>query len=263
VTAPVALVTGAAGDIGRAVAVALGHDGWSLLLTDHPEAEAGLAESAAACEPNGATVVIRSADLLEPDGVERLTSWCVEQLGTPTGIVNSAGLQGAFEPIHRYPVEDARRVLSLNVVTVMEVMGRCARTMIDERLAGSIVNLASMAGVTGAPNMPAYAASKAAVIGLTRSAAKDLAPFGIRVNAVSPGFIGPGRMWENQVQQQSRTASQYYPADPAQVARSMVAMVPMRRLGSPDEVAAAVGYLLGDGSSYVTGVNLEVTGGQP
>jgi 2-dehydro-3-deoxy-L-rhamnonate dehydrogenase (NAD+) len=65
------------------------------------------------------------------------------------------------------------------------------------------------------------------------------------------------------VQQQSRAASQYYPADPAQVARSMVAMVPMRRLGSPEEVAAAVAYLLGDGSSYVTGVNLEVTGGQP
>jgi NAD(P)-dependent dehydrogenase (short-subunit alcohol dehydrogenase family) len=263
VTAHVALVTGAAGDIGRAIAVALGRDGWSLLLTDHPDAEAGLTESAAACDAVGAEVVAHSIDLLQPDAVERLASSCVDELGTPTGVVNSAGLQGAFQPIHHYPLEDARRVLSLNVLTVMEVIGRCARTMIDQGVTGSIVNLASMAGVTGAPNMPAYAAAKAAVIGLTKSAAKDLAPFGIRVNAVSPGFIGPGRMWENQVQQQSRAASQYYPADPSQVARAMVAMVPMRRLGSPDEVAAAVGYLLGDGSSYVTGVNLEVTGGQP
>jgi NAD(P)-dependent dehydrogenase (short-subunit alcohol dehydrogenase family) len=118
-----------------------------------------------------------------------------------------------------------------------------------------------MAGVSGAPNMPAYSASKAAVIGLTRSAAKDLAPAGIRVNAVSPAFIGPGRMWETQVAEQAAAGSQYYSTDPALVAEQMLAMVPLRRYGSPSEVASAVDFLLSDDASYVTGVNLEVTGG--
>ena len=89
-----------------------------------------------------------------------------------------------------------------------------------------------MAGVSGAPNMPAYSASKAAVIGLTKAAAKDLAPHGIRVNAVSPAFIGPGRMWENQVARQAEAGSQYYATDPDAVAAQMIDMVPLRRYGS-------------------------------
>ena len=133
--------------------------------------------------------------------------------------------------------------------------------MIHDQVAGSIVNLASMAGVSGAANMPASSAAKAAVIGLTRAAAKDLAPYGIRVNAVSPAFIGPGQMWDRQVALQAEAGSQYFPSDPTLVAERMLAMVPMRRLGAPSEVADAVGYLLSERSSYVTGVNLEVSGG--
>jgi NAD(P)-dependent dehydrogenase (short-subunit alcohol dehydrogenase family) len=118
-----------------------------------------------------------------------------------------------------------------------------------------------MAGVSGAPNMPAYSASKAAVVGLTKSAAKDLAPAGIRVNAVSPAFIGPGRMWERQVELQAAVGSQYYATDPADVAAQMIAMVPLRRYGSLDEVARVVAFLLSDEASYVTGVNIEIAGG--
>jgi len=90
--------------------------------------------------------------------------------------------------------------------------------MIEHGSVGSVVNSASMAGVAGAPNMSAYSASKAAVIGLTLSAAKDLAPHGIRVNAVSPAFIGPGRMWTRQVEAQAIVGSQYYGTDPDEVA---------------------------------------------
>jgi NAD(P)-dependent dehydrogenase (short-subunit alcohol dehydrogenase family) len=118
-----------------------------------------------------------------------------------------------------------------------------------------------MAGVSGAPNMPAYSASKAAVIGLTKAAAKDLAPHGIRVNAVSPAFVGPGRMWDTQVARQAAAGSQYYAADPDEVAEQMIGMVPMRRFGSAHEVATVVAFLLSDDASYVTGVNLEVSGG--
>jgi NAD(P)-dependent dehydrogenase (short-subunit alcohol dehydrogenase family) len=133
--------------------------------------------------------------------------------------------------------------------------------MIDGGTGGSIVNIASMAGVSGAPNMPAYSASKAAVVGLTKATAKDLAPHGIRVNAVSPAFIGPGRMWETQVAQQAAAGSQYYAADPDAVAAQMIGMVPLRRYGSVHEVAKVVAFLLSDDASYVTGANLEVSGG--
>ena len=118
-----------------------------------------------------------------------------------------------------------------------------------------------MAGVNGAPNMPAYAASKAAVIGLARSASLDLAPHAIRVNAVSPGFIGPGAMWDNQIERQAAAGSQYYATDPAAVARQMIDLVPMRRYGTPSEVADVVRFLAGDRSSYLTGINIEISGG--
>jgi NAD(P)-dependent dehydrogenase (short-subunit alcohol dehydrogenase family) len=261
VSSPVAILTGAGGDIGRAVSRRLVEDGWRLLLTDHPQAERALEEAAAACGADARDVVAASDDLLAAGSTGRIVDTCRARLGTPTGLINGAGTQGALQPIHRYPMEDLERTLALNVVAVFDLMAGCARAMIQDEVAGSVVNLASMAGVSGAPNMPAYSAAKAAVIGLTKAAAKDLAPHRIRVNSVSPAFIGPGRMWDRQVALQAEAASQYFPSDPSEVAERMVAMVPMRRVGSPAEVADAVGYLLGERSSYVTGVNLEVSGG--
>jgi NAD(P)-dependent dehydrogenase (short-subunit alcohol dehydrogenase family) len=133
--------------------------------------------------------------------------------------------------------------------------------MVEAGVAGSIVCSASMAGVTGAPNMAAYSASKAAIIGLAKSAAKDLASAGIRVNAVSPAFIGPGRMWDNQVASQAAAPSAYYADDPAEVARQMIVAVPLGRYGSPDEVAQVVAILLSEDASYLTGINVEISGG--
>jgi NAD(P)-dependent dehydrogenase (short-subunit alcohol dehydrogenase family) len=176
-------------------------------------------------------------------------------------LVNNAGYQGQFAPLYRYPIDDVARVLAVNVTAMFDVLARVAAAMIAGGAGGAIVNMASMAGVSGAPNMPAYSASKAAVIGLTKSAAKDLAPYGIRVNAVSPAFIGPGRMWDSQVAGQAEVASQYYDTTPDAVARQMIGMVPLRRLGRPEEVADVVAYLLGPQSSYVNGVNVEVSGG--
>ncbi len=118
-----------------------------------------------------------------------------------------------------------------------------------------------MAGVSGAPNMPAYSASKAAVIGLTKSAAKDLAPAGIRVNSISPAFIGPGVMWDAQVAAQAVAGSQYYDRSPEVVPRQMIDMVPMRRYGSAAEVASVVAFLLSADASYVTRQNIEIMGG--
>jgi NAD(P)-dependent dehydrogenase (short-subunit alcohol dehydrogenase family) len=251
------LVTGATGDIGGAIAEELAAAGWSLVLADQPRSAKALGRRAEACRAGGADVGAVTFDVTD----ERGATDAIGALGRLAGVVNNAGYQGVFAPVERYPLEDARRVIEVNVVGVMTVLAVAARAMVAGGQGGAIVNVASMAGVSGAPNMPAYSASKAAVIGLTKAAAKDLAPAGVRVNAVSPGFIGPGTMWQMQVAEQAALGSQYYAGDPAAVARQMVELVPLRRYGSAEEVAKVVAFLLSDAASYVNGVNVEVSGG--
>jgi NAD(P)-dependent dehydrogenase (short-subunit alcohol dehydrogenase family) len=251
------LVTGAAGDLGSATARTLAEGGARLVLADHPDASERLDEVVEDCRSLGAQAIGVTFPVTDPEAVAS----AIESHGPFSGVVNSAGVQGEFVSVERYPLEDARRLLEVNVLGLMSVLAASARSMIQAGAGGSIVNLASMAGVSGAPNMPAYAASKAAVVGLSKAAAKDLAPHGIRVNAVSPGFIGPGRMWETQVARQADADSQYFAADPETVAGQMIAMVPLRRHGAPAEVAAVIAFLLSDGASYLTGINLEVSGG--
>ncbi len=251
------LVTGAAGDIGTAIAEVLARRGHRLALADHPDVAPRLEETVDLCRRLGADTESLTFDVTD----EVAATAAVGELGPFDGLVNNAGYQGVFRPVDSYPLDDARRVVEVNVLGAMTVLAAVGRAMIAAGSGGAMVNVASMAGVSGAPNMPAYAASKAAVIGLTKAAAKDLAPNGIRVNAVSPAFIGPGRMWDTQVARQAAAGSQYYAADPAEVAAQMIGMVPMRRYGSVHEVATVVAFLLSDDASYVTGVNVEISGG--
>lgn len=262
-TGRVALVTGAGGDIGRAVARRLAAGGATVVLADVPGAVEGLSQTERLCAQVGAPdlVHVRRFDVTDVAAVEGALASIAGTLGAPDLLVNNAGYQGAFRTLIDYPLTDVRKVLEVNVVGVFAVMQACARHLVAEGRPGAIVNIASMAGVSGAPNMVAYSASKGAVIALTKSAAKDLAPAGIRVNAVSPAFIGPGAMWTRQVQQQADTPSQYYGDDPAEVERQMIDQVPLRRYGTLDEVAAVVAFLLSDDASYLTGTNTEVAGG--
>jgi NAD(P)-dependent dehydrogenase (short-subunit alcohol dehydrogenase family) len=257
----IAFVTGAAGDIGRATAVLLAGRGWDVALTDHPAAAEGLAFASRECAAAGADTWQATFDVTDTDRVESVIQRCCEEFGTPRGLFNNAGVQGSFDRVDRYPLAEARTTIDVNVFGALTVLSAVSASMVSAGTGGAVVCTASMAGVSGAPNMPVYSATKAAVLGLVKSAAKDLAPFGIRVNAVSPAFIGPGRMWENQVEQQAGAGSQYYATDAAMVAEQMIGMVPMRRYGSAEEVARVVSFLLSDDASYVTGTNIEVSGG--
>ncbi len=261
----VALVTGAAGNIGRTVAVALARSGSQVVACDLDSATAGLEETVELCSKASSSSTPEAStlpfDVTDPPAVAAAFDRAVATVGTPTMVFNNAGFQGSFANLLDYDLADMQRVLAVNVAGVFTVLQAAGRVMAAAGTGGSIVNMASMAGVSGAPNMSAYSASKAAVIGLTKSAAKDLAPWNIRVNSVSPGFIGPGVMWDNQVNQQADVTSPYYADTPDDVAKQMIDMVPLRRYGSLDEVAGAVLFLLSPQSSYVNAVNLEISGG--
>jgi NAD(P)-dependent dehydrogenase (short-subunit alcohol dehydrogenase family) len=260
-----ALVVGAAGDLGSAIARALRVEGWSLLVADHPSRADPLEHVAAAlredAEAGAGQVVTAAFDVTDAEEVSVTLRALAAEHGVPGAVVVSSGVQGPFRPIQEYDVADAARVLEVNVVGTFSVLAAVGSILAEADRPASIVLLASMAGVSGAPNMSAYSASKAAVIGLARSAAKDLAPHGIRVNSISPAFIGPGVMWNNQVAAQAAVGSQYFSTDPDEVSRQMIGMIPLRRCGTPSEVADVVAWLAGPRSSYVTGQNIEITGG--
>ena len=257
-----ALVTGAAGDIGRAVAVRLATEGASLVLADHPGATDALDATRDACAAAGSPAVRRAVfDVTEHAAVDDALAAVANAGPTPDLLFNNAGYQGAFANLVDVPADDVARVLDVNVKGVLSVLQVFARLLAAAERPGAVVNTASMAGVGGAPNMAAYSASKAAVIGLTKSAAKDLASLEVRVNAVSPAFIGPGAMWDNQVARQAEVPSIYYGDDTDTVADQMIGQVPLRRYGSLDEVAATVAFLLSDDAAYLTGINIEIAGG--
>lgn len=258
----VALVTGAAGNIGRATALRLATHGARLILADHSSAGDALAESASLIDEAGeGSSIVTTFDVTDSSKVDAAVNAAASEAGSLDLVFNNAGYQGRFENVLSYDLDDLRKVLDINVTGVFSVLQVCAQRMQADGRSGSIVNTASMAGVGGAPNMAAYSASKAAVIGLTKSAAKDLAPLNIRVNAISPAFIGPGAMWERQVTEQASVASPYYADTAEEVAEQMIGQVPMRRYGTLDEVAKAAAFLLSNDASYITGFNIEVSGG--
>ncbi len=262
----IALITGAAGDLGRAAAVHLARAGAAIAAADLASRGAELGETVARCveaSPTSDASATTSVafDVTDPGQVAAAVDQISDAIGVPDLLYNNAGYQGAFSNTADYDVDDFRRVLDINVTGAFVVLRAWAGALRATARPGAAVNAASMAALGGPPNMVAYAASKAAVLGMTKTAAVDLAPVGIRVNAISPAFIGPGMMWDRQVELQAAAPSPYYGDDVETVAAEMIGQVPLRRYGSLDEVASVVRFLLSDEASYLTGINIEIAGG--
>jgi 3alpha(or 20beta)-hydroxysteroid dehydrogenase len=237
----VALVTGAAGGIGAATAERFAQEGASLLLTD---ADGDRAEALARQLGGGASG--RAQDVTSEEGWSETVAWALEQHGQIDVLVNNAGVFLA-EPLATTSLESFNKVLDVNVVGVFLGMRAVAAHM-SARGSGSIINVSSLAGLTGAPLLTAYAASKWAVRGMTKVAARELARDGVRVNSVHPGQIDT----DMNTRQRERT--------PELIDR-LVRAIPVGRIGMPEEVAHALVYLASDESVYTTGSELVVDGG--
>jgi len=238
----VALITGAASGIGRAAALALAARGDKVAVADlnFAGAQACVQEIVQA----GGQALALQLDVCDGASVERAFAQTEAALGAVDILVNSAGIVGIF-PLPEYPMENWERVLAVNVTGTFRCAQRAAIGMMA-RGYGRIINLASVGGVRAGIGRTAYGTSKAAVIGLTRQLAMELAPRGVTANAVAPGPVLT-----------NLTVDIYTP----QTIEVLEAMVPTGRLGTPEEIVAAIVFLASREASYVNGHTLAVDGG--
>jgi NAD(P)-dependent dehydrogenase (short-subunit alcohol dehydrogenase family) len=254
------VITGAGGAFGRASSLFFASFGANVCMLDANETFLNEAASLVEQVSDKSKILTFVCDVRKEEDIAQVVVKIEATFKEIHFLFNNAGYQGAFEKTHNYSHEDFKRVMEINVYGAFNVMQACARSMIKNKTKGSIVNVASEA-TGGAPNMIAYSASKGAVLSMTKTAAKDLAPYDIRVNAISPCFIGDNKMWERQCELQARVNSIYYSNDPSEVAKQMIEKVPIRRIGTLDEVISVTAFLLSDLSSYVVGQDIHINGG--
>ncbi len=238
-TGKVVLVTGGSRGIGRACAVAFGKAGATVVLT-YAGNETAAAEAVAASGPNARSMKF---DVADTRACAAAVDEVVKGAGRLDVLVNNAGV--AIDALAvRVKDEDWDRTLDTNLKGAFALCRAAARPMMKQR-SGAIVNLTSVVGETGNVGQAAYAASKAGLIGLTKSLARELASRNVRVNAVSPGFID----------------TDMTSGLSAELKAKMTEAIPLGRLGTADEVARAVLFLASDAASYVTGEILKINGG--
>ncbi|HEX5994868.1 MAG TPA: SDR family NAD(P)-dependent oxidoreductase [Jiangellales bacterium] len=242
-----AIVTGAGSGIGRAVALALAAEGASIAAVDVDPA--GASATAAAIQAAGGRALALQADVSTDDECRRVVDQTVQTFGPVNVLVNNAGIIRRADVIGT-SVEDWDRVMAVNVRSVF-LMCKYTVPVMSAAGGGSIVNIGSGWGLKGGGNAVSYCASKAAVVNMTRAMAIDHGAAGIRVNSVNPGDTDTPMLREEARQLNEDHA--LFLADAGDR--------PLRRMGRPEEIAAAVIWLAGDSSSYVTGAALVVDGG--
>ncbi|MEO8306414.1 MAG: glucose 1-dehydrogenase [Pseudomonadota bacterium] len=243
-TFPVVLITGSLTGIGRASAFALAREGARLIVSGrHEEPGQALAKELRA---TGAEAEFIRADVRDDAQVRELVDAAVKRFGRLDAAVNNAGTEGKTGPITEQTAESYAATFDTNVLGVLLSMKHEIRVM-QQQGSGNIVNISSVLGKVGTAGAAVYVASKHAVEGLTKAAALEVAPLGIRVNVVAPGPIDTGML------------DRFVGGDDGK--SRLAAHVPLKRVGKPDEVAAAVVFLALGKSSFVTGHSLSVDGG--
>jgi 3-oxoacyl-[acyl-carrier protein] reductase len=238
----VAVVTGAGRGIGHAIAVRLASEGARVASVSRTEANAKkTAEEINAARPDAAKAY--AVDVAEQDGVQKAAAQILEDFGRVDILVNNAGVTRDGLSM-RMPLEDWDTVLNTNLKGAFNFTQALMRSMIKQR-SGRIINISSVIGLIGNAGQANYAASKAGLIGLTKSLARELASRGITVNAVAPGLI--------------ETDMTGVLSD--EVRQSILGKVPLGKLGQPDDIAGAVAFLASAEAKYITGQVLTVDGG--
>jgi 3-oxoacyl-[acyl-carrier protein] reductase len=237
----IALVTGASRGIGKAIAEQLGKQGMLVIgtATSDKGAEAISASLAAAgIEGQGMTL-----DVSDDASVEAVLKAIADSFGTVTVLVNNAGIT-RDNLLMRMKPEEWDGVINTNLTSLYRVAKACLRPMMKAKT-GRIINIASVVGASGNAGQTNYAAAKAGMIGFTKSLAQEVGSRGITVNAVAPGFIDTDMTREL----------------PDAQRQALLSAIPLGRLGQPEEIAAAVGFLASDAATYITGETIHVNGG--
>lgn len=237
----VALVTGAAQGIGKAVSLLLARNGADIVVSDINFEKAE--ETAKEIESIGSKALAIKVNVAHLEEVEQMVETILEKFGKIDILINNAGIT-RDKLILRMTEEDWDMVLDVNLKGTFNCTKAVVRYMAKQR-SGKIVNIASVVGEMGNAGQVNYSASKAGVIGLTKTIAREFAQRGINVNAIAPGYI----------------ETPMTDALPEKVKEELKRLIPMERLGKPEDVAEAVLFLVSDASSYITGQVLNVNGG--
>jgi 3-oxoacyl-[acyl-carrier protein] reductase len=236
----IAIVTGASRGIGRSVALALAAAGAEVVVNYARSPEAAEAVVAEISQAGGRAYAL-CADVATETAVDELVTTVLERSGRIDVLINNAGIT-RDGLLMRMKTDDWQAVINLNLTGVFFCTRAVTRTMLKQK-SGRIINITSVVGLMGNAGQANYAAAKAGVIGLTRSAAKEMASRGITVNAVAPGFIATDMTRDLD-------------------AEAILAAIPLGRFGSPEQVAGAVRFLAADpAAAYITGQVLQVDGG--
>ncbi len=237
-----AVVTGSGRGLGKSIALKLAQMGANIVLNDIASSDA-IDSTAEEFKAAGYNVLVTKGDVRSESDVKDMVSKAVEAFGSVDILVNNAGIT-KDKPMAMMSEQDWDDVLDINLKGAFFCTKTVSKTMIKKR-SGKIINIASVAGVMGNPGQANYSASKAGLIGLTKSTAKELASRGITCNAVAPGII------------QSKMTDVL----PEKVKENYLNNIPLGRFGTPDDVANVIGFLASDDSNYVTGQVINIDGG--